>query len=82
MVDNKRIFVKGPLARRVLDACIIHCWSKPLADSGASKVSNGCAGLLVFLCVSSTCVDTSQHQYKPEESQPDNFLAIKLWSSQ
>ena len=23
-------------ARRVLDACIIHCWSKPLADSGAS----------------------------------------------
>ena len=54
MVDNKRIFVKGPLARRVLDACIIHCWSKPLADSGASKVSNGCAGLLVFLCVSST----------------------------
>ena len=35
----------------------------------AQGLSNGCAGLLVFLCVSSMCVHTSQHWYKLEESQ-------------
>ena len=35
----------------------------------AKGLSKGCAGLLVFPCVSSTCVDTSQDLYKPEESQ-------------
>ena len=35
----------------------------------AQGLSKGCAGLLVFPCVSSTCVDTSQDLYKPEESQ-------------
>ena len=33
------------------------------------------------VCVSSTCIATSQHPYKPEESQPDNFLGTKLQSS-
>ena len=34
----------------------------------AQGLSNGCAGLLVLPCVSSTCVDTSQHWYKPGET--------------
>ena len=35
----------------------------------------------MFLCVASTCIAASQHPYKPEESQPDNFLGTKLRSS-
>ena len=46
----------------------------------APGLSNGCVGLLVFLCDSSTCVPTSQHSTNQKKAATDN-LGTKLWSS-
>ena len=47
----------------------------------APGLSNGCAGLLVFLCVSSTCVTTSQHPTNQKKAATDYLLGAKFWSS-
>ena len=47
----------------------------------APGLSNGCVGLLVFLCVSSTCVPTSQHSTNQKKAATENLLGTKFWSS-
>ena len=42
---------------------------------------HGCAGLLVFLSVSFTCLGTSHHPKNRKKTETDNLLRTKRWSS-